>query len=122
MALGALAACVAAGCSSTTVKYFKVTSFPKNAMIYVDDEKKGPTDFSRLEIKFQEERMVTLRVEKEGYQTTGAVLSLESPQELAFFLQEAPKNKEIIAVLQSIRTVLDQISGQLTKGLSENKQ
>jgi hypothetical protein len=56
---------------------------------------------------------VTVRLQKDGFQPTGAVLSVESPDEIAFFLQEAPHHEKVLETLKEIRSVLDQISSQL---------
>lgn len=109
------------GCQSH-VRYFKVTSYPEGATVYVDGEARGQTTFSRLEIDFgSEEKLVTMRVEKAGYQPTGAVLSSGSPGELAFFLEEAPQNREILEVLRSILKVLDRLSIDLDSRSTEEE-
>jgi hypothetical protein len=61
-------------------------------------------------------------VEKEGFQTTGAVLSEESREEVAFFLQQAPKNDEILNVLKGIHQVLDRVSSDLSRPVEESRQ
>lgn len=105
-------ACVAAGCTSH-VRYFRVTSFPEGATLYVDGEDRGQTTFGALEIDFRSaDSLVTLRLEKPGYHPTGAVLSASSPGDLAFFLQEAPQNREILDVLKGILRALDRLSSE----------
>ncbi len=110
------------GCGGT-VKYFKVTSYPEGAVVYVDGEPRGETDFERLKIEFEpEDRLVTLRLEKEGYQSAGAVLGAGSPEHLAFFLQESPRNAEILQVLKSILETLDRLSADLKRALEERQK
>jgi PEGA domain len=106
-------AVVAAGCG-TTGKNFKITSYPAGATVFVDGELRGQTgDDASVYIKFHPDPLVTIRLQKEGYQPTGAVLSVESPDEIAFFLQEAPHHEKVLETLKDIRNVLDQISTQL---------
>ena len=108
----AAAVALLAGCE-TTARHFKVTSFPEGATVYVDGEPRGQTNFNRLEVDFaQEDRLVTLRIEKEGFQPTGTILSKDSPREMAFFLAQAPRNQEILGVLKDILQVLDRIAAQ----------
>lgn len=109
---------VANGCRQTE-KVFKVTSFPSPATIYVEGENRGQTDMERLKVSFLSKRLVTLRLAKEGFQPTGIVLSAESPEELAFFLQEAPDNKQVIKTLQDIGNKLDRLPGQLSEALKK---
>ena len=119
---GALAVLLGSGCE-TTEKYFKITSFPEGATVYVDGEPRGQTNFKRLEVDFErEDKLVTVRLEKDGYQTTGIVLSKRSPQEIAFFLDEAPSNQEILQVLKDILKVLDRISTEINQSLGETEQ
>jgi hypothetical protein len=109
------------GCEST-VRQFKVTSFPEGATVYVNGEVRGQTNYNQLAVDFdQEDKLVTLRLEKAGYQTTGTVLSQGSPREMAFFLQEAPNNQKILDVLRSIREVLDRIAVGLRERIEEKK-
>jgi len=101
------------GCGSAG-KNFKITSYPSGATIFLDGDRWGLTDAEKVFIDFRSaDQLVTLRLQKEGYQPTGAVLSIESPGEMTFFLQEAPNNQKILDVLRSIRDVLDQISSQM---------
>ena len=112
----------AAGCE-TAVRYFRITSFPDGARVFVDGELRGETNFEKLGINFEsEERLSTVLVKKDGYQATGTVLSLNSPKEIAFFLQEAPKNHELLAVLKNILQVLDRLSTNLSERAEEGKQ
>lgn len=106
-------AALSAGCGATG-KNFRITSYPTGATIFVDGELRGQTgDEAPVHIKFHPDPLVTIRLQKEGYQPTGAVLSIESPDEIAFFLQEAPHHEKVLETLKDIRSVLDQISGQL---------
>jgi hypothetical protein len=109
-ALALVVLCAAAGCGSH-VRYFRVTSYPEGATVYVDGEDRGQTTFSRLEVDFgSEDQLITLRLEKPGYQPTGTVISRNSPAVLAFFLEEAPQNREILETLKGILKVLDRLS------------
>ncbi len=108
----------AVGCKQTE-KVFKVTSFPAGATIHVEGESLGQTDMDRLKVSFKPKRLVTLRLAKEGFQPTGIVLSVESPEELAFFLQEAPNNLQVIKTLQDIRTSLDRLPGQISDAIKK---
>lgn len=111
--LAAFASLSCLGCETTT-RYFKVSSYPEGAMIYVDGEPRGQTNFARLAVDFpEEESRVTIRLGKEGYQTTGAVLSRATSPELAFFLADAPKNQEILDVLRSILQSLDRMAAEM---------
>ncbi len=106
------------GCRQTE-KMFKVTSFPSGATIHVEGESLGQTDMERLKVSFISKRLVTLRLAKEGFQPTGIVLSAESPEELAFFLQEAPTNQQVIKTLQDIRTSLDRLPGMISEAIKK---
>jgi hypothetical protein len=107
------AAALAAGCG-TTGKNFKITSYPTGATIFVDGELRGQTgEDAPVFIRFHPDPLVTVRLQKDGFQPTGAVLSVESPDEIAFFLQEAPHHEKVLETLKEIRSVLDQISSQL---------
>jgi hypothetical protein len=109
-----LAAILTAGCG-TTGKNFKITSYPSGATIFLDGDRWGQTDADKVFVDFKSaDQLVTLRLQKDGFQPTGAVLTYESPGEMAFFLQEAPNNQKILEVLRSIRDVLDQISTQMS--------
>lgn len=115
LALGALSAGCAGG--PPPQRYFRITSYPQGATVYVNGEPVGTTDVARLRVDFEEDPLVNLRLQKDGYQPTGIVLSPGSPGELAFFLEEAPHNSRILSVLTAIRDKLDEISNQLQKGL-----
>jgi len=104
--LALLVLTAAAGCAARTERLFTVTSIPPGAKIYVDGEFRGTTDEARLAVVFPHRRPVTLRLEKDKYQTTGMVLHPESSSKLPFFLAEAPKNDEILESLQNIERLL----------------
>ena len=73
------------GCASKST-YFRVTSYPEGATVYVDGESRGQTHFDRLEVDFGSgDEQVILRVEKQGYQPTGVVLSSTSPREISLW-------------------------------------
>lgn len=111
--LAVLGSLAGLGCEST-MKYFRVSSFPEGATVYVDGEPRGQTNIARLGVDFEtEEKRATIRIVKEGYQTTGTVLSDKSSPEIAFFLAEAPKNQEILQVLKDMLQVLDRMSAEL---------
>lgn len=117
-----LASLSTTGCSSSK-RFFNITSYPSGATIFVNGEPRGVTDMPRLAIEFPaEETLVPLRIEKEGFQTAGAVLNRSSGYQLAFFLQEAPNNKKIIELLSNIQRTLGQISAQLERSASEKPQ
>ena len=105
-----MAAC-AGGCSGPPTKIFRVTSYPPGATIYVDGRPRGQTDMDKLSVEFEKPR-ATIRLEKEGFGATGAVVGLMSPEEQAFFLQEAPANKAIIDLLTRISRTLEDIKDQ----------
>ncbi len=110
-------------CSSTKRRLFQVQSFPPGATIFVNGEPRGQTDEQRLLIDFPEEaHLVTLRLEKEGYQPTGVVLNWQSQGQYSFFLQEAPENRRLLESLNSIQRSLAQIAVQLEKQNSEKTQ
>jgi len=114
-----LAALTTLGCSSSK-KHFTVTSFPSGATIFVNGEPRGMTDMAKLAVDFpNEDTLVPIRIEKDGYQTTGAVVNRGSGYQLSFFLQEAPNNKKIIELLSNIQRALGQIAAQLEKGPAE---
>ena len=106
---------LALGCGGPGERLFQVASYPSGATIYINGEPQGQTDVAKLKINFEMDQLVNLRLEKTGYQPTGTVLSNRSPEELSFFLEESPNNQKILGVLQDIRAVLDQISGQLQR-------
>lgn len=109
-ALALVAFCSSVGCGSH-VRYFRVTSYPEGATVYVDGEDRGQTTFSRLEVDFgSTDQLVTIRLEKPGYQPTGTVISRNSPAVLAFFLEQAPQNREILETLKGILKALDRLS------------
>ena len=99
-------------CESTK-RYFTVSSHPEGAVIFVDSEPRGQTNFECLVIDFKKRRHALVRVEKEGYQADGMVLSAESPRYIAFFLQESPSNKSILQVLNQLHQVLDRLSNKV---------
>ena len=112
----------ASGCA-TGRRYFRVTSYPQGATVYVDGESRGQTDFDRLEVDFGSgEGQVILRVEKQGYQPAGGVLSSGSPREVAFFLQEVPRNEEILEAMSRILQGIDRISSQLGQISAERSE
>lgn len=73
----------------TSQKLFQVTSYPAGAKIYVDSSEKGTTDRQVL-IDFAEREYAPLRLELQGYQPVGTVVSLDSPTLLYFVLQKSP--------------------------------
>lgn len=116
LVVSSVACAVALSGCGPRVRYFRVSSYPEGAVVYVDGEPRGETNFERLGIEFEPEgRLVTLRLEKAGYQSAGAVLGEDSPRHLAFFLQETPRNAEILQVLKSILEALDRLSAELKR-------
>ena len=103
-----------AGCGAPT-KVFKVASFPAGATVYVDDKPRGQTEMERLQVIFPRP-LVTIRLEKEGYQPAGAVIGPDSSPELAFFLHETPDNRKILKALDDILRTLVQIREEIDKG------
>ncbi len=73
----------------TGQKMFQVTSYPPGANIYVDSSLKGTTD-RRVLVDFNEREYAPVRLELDGYQPVGAVVSLDSPTLLYFVLQKSP--------------------------------
>ena len=100
------------GCG-TTEKHFNVTSFPEGATIFVDGEPRGQTNTGKLRVDFGNDEYVAIRLQKDGFQTTGQVLSSKSPSHLAFFLQETPSNQDILNVLRGLQRLVDQMSRRL---------
>ena len=92
------------GCGNTR-KFYRVTSYPEGAVVYVDDKPRGQTDFEKLLVDYQNKSFVTLRLEKDGYQTNGVTLSETSPGEVMFYQDRAPQNDDI---LRQIGEVPDQ--------------
>ena len=115
-----LVSLLGSGCGAPE-KLFEIRSFPPGAMIYVDDRDQGQTD-KKVLVDFRRKPQVTVRLTKDGYQPTGKELDRESPDKHTFFLQESPKNKEIIEVLNRIQSTLVQISDQLGRGLAEKNK
>lgn len=116
LAVSAVLACGLVGCKASGKRYFNVSSVPAGATIYIEGEPRGQTDEQRLELNFpNEEDLVTLKLEKEGYQTTGMVINLYSPGRLVFFLQEAPNNRKLLEVLNNLQRTLGQMSAQAEK-------
>lgn len=111
------------GCSSPAKK-FRLTSFPTGAKIYLDDVYQGTAESTGyvLQVPFDTKLLAALRLEKEKYQPVGAMLCPESPEEMNFVLQEAPKNAEIIEVLQKMLKVLDRIEARINAGQSGTTQ
>ncbi len=109
------------GCKATE-KSFKITSFPQGARIYVDGDPRGETDMEKLLISFRANPLVTLRLEKEGFQTTGRVLNIESEAEIAFFLQESPNNKEILETLNNIQRLLERFPSEVRNLLRQSSK
>jgi hypothetical protein len=89
-----LAACMSllwlfAGCGSGK-KTFVVYSWPKGASIYVDEELRGQTNQS-VTVDFGVRSHRTIRVEMEGRQPAGALVTTSSPEALSFVLEFAPR-------------------------------
>ncbi|MEQ8764183.1 MAG: PEGA domain-containing protein [Planctomycetota bacterium] len=84
----AVLAGVALGCSSA--KSFQITSFPAGAKIYVDSAEKGTTD-RQVVVDFADREFATVRIEYEGFQPVGQVISLDTPSLLYFVLQKSPE-------------------------------
>ncbi len=121
--LGAVAVSLAVigwGCG-VPQKQFKVTSFPPGATIFLDGVPVGQTNVEKQTVKF-DKPFVTLRLEKEGFQTTGDVLDETTREHLAYNLQEAPNNRRILEVLTNIQRLLEQLSGQIEKSVSEKNK
>ena len=108
------AASQGAGCG-VPQKQFKVTSYPPGATIFIDNEPRGQTDDDKLTVEFYPKAFRTLRLEKDGFQTTGDVLEETSKDHLAYNLQEAPNTKRTLTVLQNIQKSLDQMTGSIDK-------
>ncbi|MBI4585435.1 MAG: PEGA domain-containing protein [Planctomycetes bacterium] len=108
------------GCGAPQ-KQFKVTSFPPGATIFLDGEPIGQTNQEKLTVEFVKP-YVTIRLEKEGFQTTGDVLDETTKDHLAYNLQEAPNNRRILEVLTNIQRLLEQLSGQIEKSVSEKNK
>jgi len=107
------------GCS-TTEKSFKVTSHPQGATIYVDGDPRGQTNMAMLNISFNVKPRVQIWVEKEGYQTDGKIVDLQSPEDVAFFLKEAPNNKKILETLTNIERHLERLPVDLRNILAQS--
>jgi len=102
-------------------KVFEIRLYPPGAMIYVDDRDQGQTD-KKVLIDFRRKPQATVRVVKDGYQPAGKEVDGEAAEKHTFFLQESPKNKEIIDVLNRIQSTLVQISDQLGRSLAEKSK
>ena len=109
---------VQGGCKSSE-KLFKVTSYPQGAKIFVDGRQAGVTDMEKLSVSFARKPLATIRLEREGYQSDGINVSMESPEVISFFLQESPHNKEIIDGLTKISDKLQQLLEQIKSSSAE---
>jgi hypothetical protein len=103
---------VASGCLHPQ-RQFRVTSYPSGATVFVEGEKRGQTDMERLNVEFSGKDLVTIRLDKEGYQASGQVLGLDSPHELFFVLQEAPQDRDVLERLKRIETQLERLSAEV---------
>ena len=101
-----------AGCGAGQ-KYYEVTSHPTGGTIYVDEAQKGVTDEERLLVVFPPKGYVTLRVEKDGYQTEGVILSPELEGPIRFYLKERPRADEVLQQLEQIEVRLERMSTRL---------
>ncbi len=109
---------VPGGCKSHE-KIFKITSYPQGAKIYVDAKQRGITDMERLAISFDSKPLATIRLEREGYQSDGINVSMESPEVISFFLQESPNNQQIIKGLEKISDKLELLIQELKRSSPE---
>ena len=101
-------------------KIFKVTSHPKGATIYIDDKNVGQTDMEKLNVTFIRNPQVTLRLEKDGYQSKGHTLKFESDREQFIVLDEAPNNKAITEGLKKIEVQLDTLPTRMAETMKAN--
>lgn len=113
----ALAAVALLSACTPSQKQFKVTSYPPGATIYVEDKPRGQTNVEKLNIDFRAKRLVTVRLDRAGYQSTGMVLSGDDPEELFFVLQQSPISKEINDALKNIQTLLETLPGRISDQL-----
>lgn len=114
--LALAAAALLPGCFGSK-RYFSIRSYPQGAVIYVDDEPRGQTDFQRLAVDFGDRDTVTVRVIKDGYQPEGQVLDSGSPRDLVFFLEEAPRSGRFVEELTAIHRALDRLADRLAERL-----
>ena len=112
------AALAGPGCSSRQ-KVFKVTSYPQGATLYIDEVPRGQTDMDRLSVDFTKKEQVILRLEKEGFQSTGRVLKFESDRFQFFPLEQAPNSQKIIETLNAQRRTLEEIQRTLQTFLNQ---
>ena len=114
---------LAGGCGAPQ-RVYSVSSFPPGATVYVDGQPRGQTDMEKLSISFEGKPRRVLRVEKEGYQSTGTVLNPDSPEEDLFFpLQETPDNKKLLDALHALQRnqeTLMSIINEMVKNSGKN--
>ena len=82
-------------CQSSS-KTFTIRTHPEGAVVWVDDEPRGETDFEKLVVSFEKHDSAMIRVEKDGFQPQGLVVDAESPQTLNFVLEIAPNNETVL--------------------------
>ena len=109
---GVLVALQGMGCESTQ-RFFRVNSYPEGAVVYVNDEPRGQTNFEKLLVDFKNSAFVTVLVKKDGYQSSGLVLSKTSPERVTFFLEEAPSNESILRELDGLQRALDRLTSKV---------
>ena len=98
------------GCESTR-KSVMIRTFPEGAVVWVDDEPRGQTNFEKLVVDFKNRESVILRIEKDGYQSEGQVLARNSTVDrLTFFLDKSPENEVILRRLSDLQQALDSLS------------
>jgi hypothetical protein len=104
----------------TSRKYLRVSSHPDGATIFVNGEPRGQTNVQTLLVDLGDSGTATVRLEKDGFQSAGVAVTDESPDSVAFFLEESPRNDAILKRLSNLERQMDQIVTQIDKAERES--
>lgn len=121
MARGGLAL-LAFGCGAPPQLLFSVNSYPPGATIYVDDVERGVTPEERLAVTFGSGGAAEVRVEKQGHQPAGAVLTPTSPAKVSFVLPLAPRDEDVLDKLIELSRKAEEtnrVLGQIRKAIED---
>ena len=90
MAAGLATLLLFVGCGASK-RTFVVYSWPAGATVFLNEEARGQTKCP-VQVDFGETPYATIRVEMNGYQPAGTLVTPTSPEALSFVLEIAPES------------------------------